>query len=63
MFLIISFRKSFRNVMVFPFLELFGEKHKFETCFGKFEDILFDFFNVINQSRYNLIMKFQSLGL
>jgi hypothetical protein len=34
--------------MVFLFLKLFGEKHKFETCFGKFEGILFDFFNVIN---------------
>ncbi len=44
----ISSRKSFWNVMVFPFLELFGENHKFETYFGKFEGILFDFFNVIN---------------
>ncbi len=31
MFLIFAFRKSFKNVMLVPFLELFGQKHKFET--------------------------------
>ncbi len=31
MFLIITFRKKFRNVTLFFFLELFGHEHKFGT--------------------------------
>jgi hypothetical protein len=30
-FLIIAFRKSFRNVTLVPFLRFFGHVHKFET--------------------------------
>jgi hypothetical protein len=46
MFLIIAIRKSFRNVVLAPFLEFFSQKHKFETWFekffkGNFEVILF----------------------
>jgi hypothetical protein len=32
--LIISFRKKFKNVMMFTFLELFGQEHKFAICFS-----------------------------
>jgi hypothetical protein len=31
MFLTIAFKKSFKNVMLVPFLELFNYKQKFET--------------------------------
>jgi hypothetical protein len=33
MFLIIAFKKSFKNVKLVPFIELFDQKHKFETWF------------------------------
>jgi hypothetical protein len=36
MFLIIALKKSLKNVMLLPFFELFGQKHKFETWFGNF---------------------------
>lgn len=36
MYLIIAIRKKFKNVPMFPFLECFGEEHKFETCFEIF---------------------------
>jgi hypothetical protein len=49
MFLIVAFRKSFRNVMLVLFLELFGLKKKFEIRFeiffkGDFEIIPFILF-------------------
>ncbi len=31
MFLIIAFKKNFKNVTLVYFLELFGQKHAFET--------------------------------
>ncbi len=31
MFLIISFRKMFMNIVLVPFFELYGHEHKFET--------------------------------
>ncbi len=31
MFLIIAFRKKFKNVILVSFLKLFGHEHKFET--------------------------------
>jgi hypothetical protein len=47
------FKNIFKNVMMFPSLESFGQEHKFETCFGfsfckiiiyvTFDGILFDF--------------------
>jgi hypothetical protein len=50
MFLIITFRKSFKNVITIPFFELFGQEHKFETWF---ENFLGDFFlKVILRSLY-----------
>jgi hypothetical protein len=33
MFLIIAFKKCFRNIMIVFFLELFGQEHKFGTWF------------------------------
>jgi hypothetical protein len=40
MFLIITFIKSFTNIVLVPFLEFFGQEYKFETWFeiflGKF---------------------------
>jgi hypothetical protein len=36
MFLIIAFRKSFMNVTLIHFLELFGHEYKFETWFENF---------------------------
>jgi hypothetical protein len=36
MFLIIAFVKSFKNVSLVFFLELFGHKHKFEIWFEIF---------------------------
>jgi hypothetical protein len=36
MFLIIVFRKSFKNIILVPFFELFGHEHKFETWFENF---------------------------
>jgi hypothetical protein len=41
MFLIIAFRKSFKNVMLGFFLELFSQEHKFETWFMIFFMIFF----------------------
>ncbi len=31
MFLIIAFKKSFKNIMMIFFLKLFGQEHKFES--------------------------------
>ncbi len=36
MFLVIAFRKQFKNITLIPFLELFGHEHKFETQFENF---------------------------
>jgi hypothetical protein len=36
MFLIITFRKKFKNITLAPFFELFGQEHKFETWFYNF---------------------------
>jgi hypothetical protein len=36
MFLIITFKKSFMNVMLVLFLELFGQEQKFEIWFENF---------------------------
>jgi hypothetical protein len=41
MFLIIAFRKSFKNVALVFFLELYGQKHKFESWFEIFLMIFF----------------------
>jgi hypothetical protein len=35
-FLIIAFRKKFKNVIIFTFLECFGQEHKFAICFNFF---------------------------
>ncbi len=50
MFLIIAFRKSFKNVTLVIFLELFGQEQKFETCFEIFLGIFFS--NVILKSLF-----------
>jgi hypothetical protein len=42
MFLIIAFKKKFTNVMLVPFLELFGQEHNFETWF---ENVFGNFFS------------------
>jgi hypothetical protein len=36
MFLIIAFKKSFKNVMLVFSLQLFNQEHKFETWFDNF---------------------------
>jgi hypothetical protein len=36
MFLIIAFKKSFKNITLVPFVEFFGQEHKFETWFEIF---------------------------
>jgi len=36
MFLIIAFEKSFMNATMIFCFELFGQEHKFKTCFGFF---------------------------
>jgi hypothetical protein len=41
MFLIIAFRKCFRNVTLVFFFEHFGQEHKFETWFENFLGIFF----------------------
>jgi len=40
MFLIIAFKKSFKNVILVPFLELFGQEHIFEVTW--FENLFFE---------------------
>ncbi len=41
MFLIIASKKSFRSVTLVPFLELFGQEHKFEIGFENFFGVSF----------------------
>jgi hypothetical protein len=54
MFLIISFRKSFKNIMLVSFLELFGHEHKFETWFENFFKNFFP--KVILKSLYYFLL-------
>ncbi len=55
MFLIIVFIKRFRNIVLVPFIELFGHEHKFETCFQNFCGN--DFLKVIWKSLYFIFLK------
>jgi len=58
MFLIISFRKSFKNIMLVLFFELFGQDHKFETRFEIFFEIFFSNVNVKSFKKNKSINKF-----
>jgi hypothetical protein len=41
MLLIIAFINKFKNITLIPFLEFFGQEHKFETWFKKFLENVF----------------------